>query len=171
MAKIRVFQLASELNYDKNKLVTLCKESGLEVKSPLSAVDEDLANKIKELVKTKEVKPATTDGVIRTMKDLPSISSDDLERGKIRLKDGSSSSSSSSSTSTSTSKVISSTEPRKDGASKAAPKKASADKSSKEKDAKTDMSQERAPQRSSEGSDTYTGPPRTPRKKSSNDRV
>jgi|GEM_PF-961848 len=165
MAKIRVFQLASELNYDKNKLVTLCKESGLEVKSPLSAVDEDLANKIKELVKTKEVKPATTDGVIRTMKDLPSISSDDLERGKIRLKDGSSSSSSSSSTSTSTSKVISSTEPRKDGASKAAPKKASADKSSKEKDAKTDMSQERAPQRSSEGSDTYTGPPRTPRKK------
>ena len=89
MAKLRVFQLASELKYDKNQLITLCKDAGLGIKSPLSSITEETAQQIRDLVKKKsEVKAevvAVPDGVIRSMKDLPSISSDDLERGKAKL--------------------------------------------------------------------------------------
>ena len=51
MAKIRVFQIASEINFDKNKLVALCKQNGIDVKSPLSSVDDDLAGQIRDLIK------------------------------------------------------------------------------------------------------------------------
>ena len=84
MAKIRVFQIASEINFDKNKLVALCKQNGIDVKSPLSSVDDDLAGQIRDLIKNEETSDAASaDGVIRSMRDLPSISSDDLERGKV----------------------------------------------------------------------------------------
>ena len=84
MAKIRVFQIASEINFDKNKLVALCKQNGIDVKSPLSSVDDDLAGQIRDLAKNEETSDAASaDGVIRSMRDLPSISSDDLERGKV----------------------------------------------------------------------------------------
>ena len=80
MAKIRVFQIASEINFDKNKLVALCKQNGIDVKSPLSSVDDDLAGQIRDLIKNEETSDAASaDGVIRSMRDLPSISSDDLE--------------------------------------------------------------------------------------------
>ena len=86
MAKIRVFQIASEIDFDKNKLVVLCKQNGIDVKSPLSSVDEDLAVKIRALIKSEEANDATSaDGVIRSMRDLPSISSDDLEKGKVPI--------------------------------------------------------------------------------------
>ena len=86
MAKIRVFQIASELNFDKNKLVSLCKKNGIDVKSPLSSVDDDLAEQIRNLVKVDEVSDTgSVDGVIRSMRDLPSISSDDLEKGKVAI--------------------------------------------------------------------------------------
>lgn len=85
MAKIRVFQLAADLNYDKNKLVSLCKEKGLNVRSPLSSVDDELAEKIRSLIETSQPKSDSGDGVIRSMKDLPSISSDDLESGKVMI--------------------------------------------------------------------------------------
>ena len=86
MAKIRVFQIASELSFDKNKLVSLCKKNGIDVKSPLSSVDDDLAEQIRSLVKVDEVADTgSVDGVIRSMRDLPSISSDDLEKGKVAI--------------------------------------------------------------------------------------
>lgn len=86
MAKIRVFQIASELGFDKNKLVSLCKKNGIDVKSPLSSVDDDLATQIRGLVKVDErSESGSADGVIRSMRDLPSISSDDLERGKVAV--------------------------------------------------------------------------------------
>ena len=85
MSKIRVFQLAADLNYDKNQLVSLCKKKGLNVRSPLSSVDEAMAAKIRALVESAETKVETGDGVIRSMKDLPSISSDDLEIGRAHV--------------------------------------------------------------------------------------
>jgi len=85
MAKTRVFQLASELGFDKNKLVALCKENGLNVRSPLSSVDDDLSAKIRTMVEKSAEKDEKSDGVIRSMKDLPSISSDDLEKGRVQL--------------------------------------------------------------------------------------
>ena len=86
MAKIRVFQIASEIGFDKNRLVALCKQNGIDVKSPLSSVEDDLANQIRALIKTEEASDATSaDGVIRSMRDLPSISSDDLEKGKVPI--------------------------------------------------------------------------------------
>ena len=85
MSKIRVFQLAADLSYDKNKLVTLCNQKGLNIRSPLSSIDEVMADKIRALVETAEPKTDVGDGVIRSMKDLPSISSDDLESGKVML--------------------------------------------------------------------------------------
>ncbi|MCO4781501.1 MAG: translation initiation factor IF-2 [Candidatus Cloacimonetes bacterium] len=89
MAKLRVFQLANELKYDQNKLITLCNEAGIGIKRPTSSVTEEIAQQIRDLVKKKsEVKPEAVpvqDGVIRSMKDLPSISSDDLEKGNAKL--------------------------------------------------------------------------------------
>jgi translation initiation factor IF-2 len=85
MAKIRVFQLASELGFDKNKLVTLCKENGLNIRTPLSSIDDDLASKVRALVEKSSQKSEKSDGVIRSMKDLPSISSEDLEKGRVQL--------------------------------------------------------------------------------------
>ncbi len=86
MAKIRVFQIASEIGFDKNRLVALCKQNGIDVKSPLSSVEDDLANQIRALIKTDEMSGASSaDGVIRSMRDLPSISSDDLEKGKVPI--------------------------------------------------------------------------------------
>ena len=85
MSKIRVFQLAAELEFDKNKLVSLCKDHGLNVRSPLSSVDDPMESEIRSLVEKLQEKSDKTDGVIRSMRDLPSISSDDLESGKVRI--------------------------------------------------------------------------------------
>ncbi len=95
---MRVFELAKELNLEKNKLIAMCKEAGLNIKSPLSPVDADSEKKIRSLVSSKAPKkdaPAQVavsapprGRVIRSMKDLPSISSDDLERGKVRISGG-----------------------------------------------------------------------------------
>jgi len=83
---MRVFELAKELDYDKNKLISLCKEAGLTIKSPLSPLDADAEAEIRRIVQkaAQKVEPPK-DNVIRSMKDLPSIRSDDLERGKVRI--------------------------------------------------------------------------------------
>jgi len=83
---MRVFELAKELDYDKNKLISLCKEAGLNIKSPLSPLDDAAEAEIRRIVqKASRKEEAPKDNVIRSMKDLPSIRSDDLEKGKVRI--------------------------------------------------------------------------------------
>lgn len=49
--KIRIYQLAKELNIPAQKLIELCHELGVDVKTHISAVDEDTALLLKEEVK------------------------------------------------------------------------------------------------------------------------
>ena len=85
MAKIRVFQIASEINFDKNKLVAICKQNGIDVKSPLSSVDEDLAGQIKAQLNWKRM--TLPQLMVYLLLRIFFISSDDLEKGKVPIAD------------------------------------------------------------------------------------
>ncbi len=55
MAKIRVYELAKELNISSKELITLLEEEfSVEVKNHMSAIEDEDANLIKELLSGKE---------------------------------------------------------------------------------------------------------------------
>ncbi len=55
MAKIRVYELAKELEISSKELITLLEEEfGLEVKNHMSAIEDEDADLIKELVSGNE---------------------------------------------------------------------------------------------------------------------
>ena len=64
MSKIRVYELAKELEITSKELIVMLKdEFGIEVKNHMSVVEEEDANLIKELIagKNKPVKEVTTE--------------------------------------------------------------------------------------------------------------
>lgn len=55
LAKIRVYELAKELNISSKELITLLEEEfSVEVKNHMSAIEDEDANLIKELLSGKE---------------------------------------------------------------------------------------------------------------------
>ncbi|MBW2609280.1 MAG: translation initiation factor IF-2 [Deltaproteobacteria bacterium] len=50
MAKVRVYELAKELNMDSKKLVEKLQASGMNIKNYMSTLDEDAASKAKDIV-------------------------------------------------------------------------------------------------------------------------
>ncbi len=55
MAKIRVYELAKELNISSKELITLLEEEfSVEVKNHMSAIEDEDADLIKELLSGKE---------------------------------------------------------------------------------------------------------------------
>ena len=57
MAKVRVYELAKELNIESKELVEKLKISGINVRNYMSTLDEDSARKARNLVsgKTSEI--------------------------------------------------------------------------------------------------------------------
>ena len=56
MGKIKIYELAKELNLTSKEVMEKAKELGMEVKTHMSSVEENEANKIKEQYKQKETK-------------------------------------------------------------------------------------------------------------------
>jgi translation initiation factor IF-2 len=58
MAKIRVFELAKELDFSSNELISILKDLGVEVSSASSGVDDDTANLLREVASSNDAAPA-----------------------------------------------------------------------------------------------------------------
>ena len=84
MAKLRVYELAKELNVESKKLVEKLKTGGLDIKNYMSTLDEEAARKARdifhgttsEVIEEKRIKPT----VIRRRKKVVRV---EAERGKI----------------------------------------------------------------------------------------
>lgn len=85
MAKVRFFDLAKELGFEPKKLQAVCNAAGISIRNPLASVDDEIATQVRSVVDKQQEKVEKKDNIIRSMKDLPSISSEDIERGKIRF--------------------------------------------------------------------------------------
>ena len=97
MAKVRVYELARDLNLDSKQLVEKLKAGGLDVKNYMSTLDEDaaakardvVAGRVSEVVEEKRIKPT----VIRRRKKIVDVKPEkpavvpDEEIGK-QLSDG-----------------------------------------------------------------------------------
>ena len=77
MAKVRVYELARDLNLDSKQLVEKLKAGGLDVKNYMSTLDEDavakardvVAGRVSEVVEEKRIKPT----VIRRRKKIVEV--------------------------------------------------------------------------------------------------
>ena len=56
--KVRVFELARELDMESKDLMVLCRSNGIELKNQLSTVGPELRDQIVELVKRGPATPA-----------------------------------------------------------------------------------------------------------------
>ena len=80
MAKLRVYELAKELNVESKKLVEKLKTGGLDIKNYMSTLDEEAARKARdifhgttsEVIEEKRIKPT----VIRRRKKVVSVEAD-----------------------------------------------------------------------------------------------
>ncbi len=59
MAKVRVYELAKSLNKDSKEIVEILKKNGVEIKSHMSSVSEEDANKVRERFSGKSVMAET----------------------------------------------------------------------------------------------------------------
>lgn len=66
--KIRIYELAKELNLSNNELLDILKEEGIKVKSALSSITKTEATKVKKKVKIKKPKKKTTGKSVKTTK-------------------------------------------------------------------------------------------------------
>lgn len=68
MAKIKIYEIAKELNVDNKSVIDVANKIGLSVKSHLSAIEEDEAKKIRDSfnkkVSTKEEKVSKSNNEI-----------------------------------------------------------------------------------------------------------
>ena len=55
MSKVKIYEIAKELNIENKEIIEEAKKLGIEVKSHLSSIEETDAKKIKESLKNKQV--------------------------------------------------------------------------------------------------------------------
>ncbi|WP_251860270.1 translation initiation factor IF-2 [Clostridium sp. Marseille-Q2269] len=84
MAKIRVYELAKELNISSKELITLLEEEfSVEVKNHMSAIEDEDADLIKELLSGKEKTKEEDDEIETTAKKLNKQSTNDKKDNQI----------------------------------------------------------------------------------------
>ena len=51
MSKVKIYEIAKELNIDNKEIIKIAKKLGIEAKSHLSSIDESDAEKIMRIIK------------------------------------------------------------------------------------------------------------------------
>ena len=51
LGKIKIYELAKELNLTSKELMEKVKEMGIEVKTHMSSIEEDIAKKVRKILK------------------------------------------------------------------------------------------------------------------------